>query len=515
MYAAKDLALKRRVAVKVISPHRQFGTGAAERFERETRICAQLTSDHVAHLFDAGTDATLGPFVVLELLDGRDLAAIIKTQGPIPIDVAVAWILQACDALAEAHALGIVHRDVKPSNLFLAEQAGTRIIKVLDFGIARFVEDAQMLTKTGALVGTPQYMSPEQLTGRGDIDARSDLWSLAVTLYELVTAAPIFDVHGGASFGAMVLTAAPTPLRARMPSAPVAIEQVIATCLQRDREHRFPNVVELARALAPFAGAEGSRALDQLASRVSHQSTKAFGPPMPSHPSAGRHVADAGPTRSQAVAGPTVMVPLAAPRSRRPPASSRGPAIAAAACLLVAVFGGAGYAHLRARRASTLAVTTSVDATAAPLEHGTAVTYGDPSLVPSMIPTPVPSTFASLRPAPTSLPTPPPRARPNVDASAPAAATYPCGAGQDSILCNGVCVSGNTDAQCGACGVACRNGEHCRGREHQTWVCASCPPNSQVCSGNGCIDLRTSPMHCGACFQECKGKRCAAGKCVD
>ena len=257
VYAAKDQGLKRAVALKLIAPDRRLSMVAAARFEREVRICAQLTSDHAVRLLDAGTDPALGPYVVLELLDGQDLREIAASHGPIRIDHAALWLMQACDALSEAHALGIVHRDVKPANLFLAQQAGAQIIKVLDFGIALLAEDEQALTKTGGMPGTPRYMSPEQLAGKRDLDARSDVWSLGATLYELITGSPIFDADTSASFGALVLTATPVPLRARLPHAPAALEAVITTCLQFDRQRRYPTVIELARALAPFAGTEG------------------------------------------------------------------------------------------------------------------------------------------------------------------------------------------------------------------------------------------------------------------
>jgi serine/threonine-protein kinase len=196
--------------------------------------------------------------MTMELLDGRDLGSILAAEGPMPVVMAVDCWLQALEGIANAHARGVVHRDLKPSNLFLARQAnGTEIIKVLDFGISKAAEEFgpqqwAVRTSTQSMLGSPVYMSPEQVRSSKTVDPRSDIWSLGVTFHELLSGrCPFVGETPGEVFAA-ILESTPPPLRSVRPDAPPGLEAVLARCLERDRDKRFAHVAELAHALVPF-----------------------------------------------------------------------------------------------------------------------------------------------------------------------------------------------------------------------------------------------------------------------
>ena len=256
------------VAIKVLSPEASVHPDAIPRFVNEARATTKLSSPHVVKIFEAGTLEVGLPFIVMERLDGTDLDAIVAQRGALPIREAVDYVIQAADAVADAHAQGIIHRDLKPSNLFLVERPGVSpIVKVLDFGISKVAGNAQQgaaLTATGAFLGSPQYMSPEQLKNARDVDARADIWSLGVIVYELLAARTPFD---GGAFGEVcmkVLRSEIAPLRTVRPEVPEGLEAVVARCLRRPREERFAALAELARALAPFASPDGARAAERV-----------------------------------------------------------------------------------------------------------------------------------------------------------------------------------------------------------------------------------------------------------
>ncbi|HEX4352856.1 MAG TPA: serine/threonine-protein kinase, partial [Polyangiales bacterium] len=190
--AARHLELDQRVAIKFLLPEIAETGMAAERFRREARAAARIRGQHVCRVLDVGTLETGIPFMVMEYLEGRDLASELEDRGRMPVEEAVGYVLQACEALAEAHANGVIHRDLKPANLFLEACAdGSRRLKVLDFGVSKSLIEGTAgrqaaLTKTSSLVGSPLYMSPEQLDSARDVDARTDIWALGVVLYELI-----------------------------------------------------------------------------------------------------------------------------------------------------------------------------------------------------------------------------------------------------------------------------------------------------------------------------------------
>jgi len=248
-----------KVAIKVLLPELAENASLCARFLREARVAAKLESPHLVRVFDIGRLDSGAPYMVMELLSGRDLGDELKDRGALSIAGAIDYFLQALAGIAVAHGQGVVHRDLKPSNLFLCQAGGVRTVKVLDFGISKPHEESDAsspLTATGSLLGTPQYMSPEQIKQSKGVDTRADIWSLGVILYELTTGSLPFAPGEGDGIGAMfglILHTDPTPPRAARPDLPEGLERVILTCLARDREERFRDVGELAEALGPFA----------------------------------------------------------------------------------------------------------------------------------------------------------------------------------------------------------------------------------------------------------------------
>ena len=251
--------LEQEVAIEFMKPEYAAYDVLCARFLREARLAARVKSPHFVRVFDFGRIQPNVPYLVMEMLTGRDLADEIDEGGAMPVALAVNYVLQACVALAEVHGMGIVHRDLKPSNLFLASVGRSRMLKVLDFGVSK-ESVGEALTSTGAPIGTPHYMSPEQVKEAKNVNARTDIWALGVILYELVTACVPFGQEGqpiGEVYG-MIMHVEPTPPRQYMPSLPLELEAVILKCLRRDPALRYPDVGALADALWPFANAESA-----------------------------------------------------------------------------------------------------------------------------------------------------------------------------------------------------------------------------------------------------------------
>jgi serine/threonine-protein kinase len=259
VYAAWHLELDHPVAIKVVTAPLGDLEVVATRFRREVRAAAKIRSEHVARVLDFGTLETGLPYMVLELLTGNDLDHELVLRASLPVSEAVEYILQAIEAIAEAHAAGIVHRDLKPANLFLAERADkTRIIKVLDFGISKSLlgdsaPSQVSLTQTGMMMGSPLYMSPEQMQSARDADVRSDIWALGVVLYQLLSGRTPFLGSTILELFASIFNGFPPPLTSICDSVPAGLERVVQKCLACKREDRFQNVGELAIALMEFA----------------------------------------------------------------------------------------------------------------------------------------------------------------------------------------------------------------------------------------------------------------------
>ncbi|WP_437282889.1 serine/threonine-protein kinase [Sorangium sp. So ce375] len=248
IWVADRLPLKAQVAVKFMSPEYADDPGYVERFRREAVAAAQITSPHVAQVIDHGLTAEGMPYIAMELLRGEDLRARISRQGRLPLGEVARIVAQAAKALGQAHRLGIVHRDIKPDNLFLAEVDGETFVKVLDFGIARRVRDLRV-TSTGNVVGTPLYMSPEQLVSPRDLDFRADLWSLGVVAYHAITGRTPFAGETLAALTLAVHRGRFTPPSAHRADAPTAVDEWMARALQQDPSARFGSAKEMADAL--------------------------------------------------------------------------------------------------------------------------------------------------------------------------------------------------------------------------------------------------------------------------
>lgn len=258
-----------RVAIKFLLPEANEHPEIVERFAREARAAMRVQGPHVARVSEVGTLDDGRAFLVMEYLEGCDLGEALRLHGPLPPTEAAVHVLEALEALAEAHANEIVHRDLKPANLFLADQPdGSVLVKVLDFGISKLKDDRSALTKTFDVVGTPFYMAPEQLTNAKDVDERADIWSMGVILYELLVGARPFEGRSMAQIIERVFRNDPPAPSSRRADVPAAFDAVVRRCLQSDREERYDDVGELAEALAPLAGpAGGERAARVVAAR--------------------------------------------------------------------------------------------------------------------------------------------------------------------------------------------------------------------------------------------------------
>jgi serine/threonine-protein kinase len=258
--AAKNLETGEQVAIKLLRPKAAGDRIHAERFAREARAIVKIKSDHVVKVFDAGTlSESDAPFIVMEYLSGRDLSQMIREEGAMPLQAAADLMLQICDAVASAHAVGVVHRDLKPSNFFVTKDpvTGRARVKVLDFGIAKAIgQDGVVdpnLTETQAVFGSPTYMSPEQIRSAKHVDHRSDIWSLGVALYEVTTGRLPFAADNVAGLLASIVADPPYYPRGFVPDMPHVFEELLLACLHKDPKQRVQSAGDLGLALAPFA----------------------------------------------------------------------------------------------------------------------------------------------------------------------------------------------------------------------------------------------------------------------
>ncbi|MFO0613300.1 MAG: serine/threonine-protein kinase [Polyangiaceae bacterium] len=385
--SAMHVDLHERRAIKFMLPSMLHDKEAVERFLREARSAVRLKSQHVARIHDIGHLENGAPYMVMELLQGNDLKRVLEHRGALPIQEAVGYMLQVCEGMAEAHALGIVHRDLKPANLFVTRGANNlACVKVLDFGIAKLLgnPDGVDITQTSNLMGTPLYMSPEQMRGAQHVDARSDVWALGAILYRLLTNRTPFEGDSVTQICAAVVADDPPPLTEVRPEVPPGLDAVVRRCLEKEPARRYPSVVEFARALLPFAAPAHPSAAAFAAGTHAYPEV-----PLPAPSGSGSH-----PNRVDAD-GSLAGSSSGASRTGKPGRRSNWRAIAGAAALLLA--GGGVAAFLLLREHSSGARTARATAEPASTAHveDTAIARGPASAEVRAAPLPSASPVAS------------------------------------------------------------------------------------------------------------------------
>lgn len=410
--AAVHEQLEQRVALKFVREEALDNQDAVQRFLREARASVKLKSEYAARVIDVGTLESGAPYMVMEYLEGSDLAAVLEEHGALSVESAVEWIVQACEAIAEAHAMGIIHRDIKPQNLFLARTVGGQAkVKVLDFGVSKSMTASGGvggLTQTRAMLGSPLYMSPEQMRSSRDVDARSDVWALGVVLYELLTRRWPFEAESMPELCLKVVSDPPLPITAYRDVPPLLVE-VIAKCLEKDPLKRYANAAELAAALEPLAPPASKVVVERARLAISTmrlpppgtQASVAVVPPSARsgpHPALPDVLARTAPTPAT--------WDSASGKSEAARKSNRGVLVAAVVVGIVLLAG--GVFALRGRggdtNAATATPTTPIVATPVPTPSAAAVATLPPPAAPPATDTPTPSAAASVAATPTAKP---------------------------------------------------------------------------------------------------------------
>jgi serine/threonine protein kinase len=259
VWSAVHVTLGHGVAIKLLAGQARNSADSRQRFEREARIAARLGEDspHIARVIDYGIFAGSTPCLVMELLHGEELSVRLKRVGRMSLPSTALIVHQLCRALSVAHAAGVVHRDIKPSNVFLCPVGGSDrlMVKLMDFGIAKATRDGseEETTRVGMVVGTPAYMSPEQVLAQREIDARTDLWSLGAMIYRMVTGTSAFGQGGFGEIGVRILAVEPKPPSHVVPTLPRAFDDFIRKAMAKDPNQRFQTTDELAAALSAVA----------------------------------------------------------------------------------------------------------------------------------------------------------------------------------------------------------------------------------------------------------------------
>ncbi len=348
--AATQVALDRVVALKFLLPRVLERPDHVARFAREARAAAKLQSEHVTRVLEVGSLESGAAYIVMEYLEGEDLSRVLAARGPLPCTEAVGYVLEASEAIAEAHALGIVHRDLKPANLFLANRThGRPIIKVLDFGLSKIAAGDEHVTSESAILGSPLYMSPEQMLSAHAADARSDIWSLGVVLYELLTARPAFPAGGMPELVASVLHGREPALESLRSDIPAGLRTLVHRCLEKDPSDRFADIAHFATALAPFGPPSSQASVDRIShllgragkTTVPSPETPAGASPTETKPGIGspvvaRAAGEVPSGSSQALTLPSSSARVATAGAHRPPSARRVRTLAAIAVLAIA-----------------------------------------------------------------------------------------------------------------------------------------------------------------------------------
>lgn len=363
--AVRHLKLDQLFAMKVLDPELADDADALARFGREARAMAALTSPYTVRVYDVAELPNKLPYLVMDYLKGEDLGRTLRREGALPIEDAVRYIDQACEALEEAHAAGLVHRDLKPQNLFLAEDGkGNKSVRVLDFGIARAfggkMGKVVTITRHGDVLGTLSYMAPEQIRSARSVDPRSDIWAIGACLYRLLTNTRPFVAAGEGGLVEVILTKDPHPIREIRPEVPAALAFVVDRCMKKKPDDRFASVTELRTALSLSLVAidippdDGTVKMSNAPVRP--PPVRASKPPATQPMAAVRIPTPTPPAPPTPIAAPRAPAapfpppPLPPPPGTRPPSDSKNMLFMAIAILVaVAVAGAAACLHALAR----------------------------------------------------------------------------------------------------------------------------------------------------------------------
>jgi eukaryotic-like serine/threonine-protein kinase len=447
--AARHRELDRKVALKFLHASLRGDPEACARFTHEARATSRLENEHVARVYDV--DKVEGvPFIAMEHLTGRDLGAELEERGQLPFKECADLLLQACEAIDEAHALGIVHRDLKPANLFVTKRNGTPFIKVLDFGISKSTAAGDMsVTAHTGFLGSPSYMSPEQLTNPRSVDARSDVWALGVILYEMITGTMPFEGETVAAVATAILTGPYPSASEHRPGIPPGLADTIADALEKNRDERLPSVEAFAARVASYGTDVARASYDRIRRSASGSHPPSEGLPEPGAQKAPPSRERGGETLAKQITGitdaPVVDVDGAAKTATRPmrwrPLAALGVVVAAAALTI---------ALPRLRQARHAA--TADSATLATVESTPSGTASAPLPIPSTggqeVAPAMPATSSSA-----ALPTPADETRPaaRAETTGPTSAEARIAAVQPAVTSS--CSSGATadcEAACAA-----------------------------------------------------------------
>jgi len=444
---AMHTQLDQRVAIKFLLPDVLGDETAVSRFAREAKAAARIRSEHVVRVIDVSTLESGAPYMVMEYLDGVDLAQMLEERGPLPVEDAVDYVLQALEALCEAHLAGIVHRDLKPSNMFLAKRPdGSPVVKILDFGISKITTaEQQSMTHTQAMLGSPLYMAPEQMRATKSVDRRADIWSMGVILHELLTGrVPFVAETMPQLISTVMFDPTPRPSQVR-PELPAGIDQVVVRCLEKDAAQRFQNVGELATALAPFAPAGARLSVERIGRMLGASGAEASPDPFASSQANARAAAAGASSGSALASSGTVSHAWQATNGGVSGVKRRGPVLLVAAGALVAAGIGAAAlmmghheaagsgapsaaaAAVPAERPATSAAAVDTARATPRIDGATTASPSSQPAQPAVAPASSTAAAATSKPAarskPASEPHHPPGASPPRSAAHPAAPT--------------------------------------------------------------------------------------------
>ncbi len=401
VFAAWHEELEQRVALKMLHAGLRSDPTAVKRFMREAKNAARIQSEHVARILDVGRMDDERVYIVMEYLEGNDLSRVLKARGALPVSEVVEHLVQACDAVAVAHSMGIIHRDLKPANLFLTRRIdGSTSVKVLDFGIAKAfdVPEANELTSATTMIGSPMYMSPEQMANAREVDARADIWSLGVIAYRLLSKQLPFQGENVVELAMNIASKTPRPLRELRPDISPMLELAVMKCLERDPAARWPDVAAFVQNIAPYGPSHLQQTVQRVL-RVSQNSgdrSPSFAPPSGEHELLAR-----------STTGPTLSAPSAT--SLPPPAEPAPPrrrGLVAALLLLVLAGAGAGVLIAKQRIDKAAASPAPIESEAKPApppaksaEPSASIAPPPPPSVSASIEKPKPSVAGTMKPA--------------------------------------------------------------------------------------------------------------------